>query len=73
MVKAIIDISKRANRVLNIVKAKYGLRNKSEAIERMSREYEEHILEPSLRPVVRSQKERRKTTVPKFPLKRIKR
>lgn len=50
MVKAIIDIDDRTNRVLNIVKAKYGLRDKSQAIEIMAAEYEGEILEPELRP-----------------------
>jgi hypothetical protein len=35
---------------LNIVKAKYGLTNKSSAIELMASQYEEEILEPELRP-----------------------
>ncbi|MHB8633519.1 MAG: DUF2683 family protein [Thermoplasmatota archaeon] len=50
MTKAIIDLSERANRVVNIVKAKEGLRGKSEAIQRIVEEYEEHILDPNLRP-----------------------
>lgn len=50
MVKAIIDISKHTNRVLNIVKAKYDLRNKSKAINIMAEEYEEVVLEPELKP-----------------------
>ncbi|MFA5862453.1 MAG: DUF2683 family protein [Candidatus Thermoplasmatota archaeon] len=50
MPKAIIDLSDRANRVVNIVKAKEGLKGKSEAIERIVAEYEEHILDPNLRP-----------------------
>ena len=50
MVQAIINISERANRVLNIVKAKYGLKDKSEAINIMAKEYEQEIIEPELRP-----------------------
>ena len=50
MVQAIINISERANRVLNIVKAKYGLKDKSEAINIMAEEYEQEIIEPELRP-----------------------
>ena len=50
MVQAIINIDERANRVLNIVKAKYGLRDKSQAIETMAKQYEEKVLEPELRP-----------------------
>jgi hypothetical protein len=50
MVKAIIDINDRANRVLNIVKAKHGLRNKSDAINKVVNEYGRSLLEPELRP-----------------------
>lgn len=50
MVQAIIDISPRANRILNMIKAKHGLRTKSESIDRMAKDYEENILEPPLRP-----------------------
>lgn len=50
MPKAVIDLSERANRVVNIVKAKEGLKGKSEAIERIVEAYEELILDPSFRP-----------------------
>ncbi|MBI2663961.1 DUF2683 family protein [Candidatus Woesearchaeota archaeon] len=50
MVQAIIDIENRTNRVLNIVKAKFGLKDKSEAINVMAEQYEKELLEPQLRP-----------------------
>ena len=50
MVQALIDISEHANRVLNIVKAKYNLKDKSGAIDVMAVQYEEAVLEPELRP-----------------------
>jgi hypothetical protein len=50
MVQAIINIDDRTNRILNIIKAKYDLKNKSEAIDLMAAEYEEEILEPALKP-----------------------
>jgi hypothetical protein len=50
MVKAIINIDDQSNRVLNIVKAKYGLKDKSSAIELVVKQYEEELLEPELRP-----------------------
>lgn len=50
MVQAIIKISDRTNRVLNIVKAKYGLKDKSEAINTMAEQYENNLMEPELRP-----------------------
>lgn len=50
MVQAMVKISERANRVLNVVKAKYDLRDKSAAIEKIAMEYEKEILEPELKP-----------------------
>jgi len=50
MVQAIININDSANRILNIVKAKYGLKDKSQAIEIMAEKYAEDLLEPELRP-----------------------
>ena len=50
MVQAMININEEANKVLNIVKAKYGLKDKSEAINVVVKEYEESFLEPELRP-----------------------
>ena len=45
-----INIGEDVNRVLNIVKAKYGLKDKSQAINLVVTEYEENFLEPELRP-----------------------
>ena len=50
MVQNIINIDEREDRVINIVKAKYGLKTKSEAIALVVRTYEENNLEPELRP-----------------------
>ena len=50
MAQAMININEESNRVLNIVKAKYGLKDKSEAINIVVKEYEENFLEPELRP-----------------------
>ena len=50
MVQAVINIDENTNRVLNIVKAKFGLRDKSQAINLVVNEYEETSLEPELRP-----------------------
>ncbi|MBR9703511.1 DUF2683 family protein [Candidatus Woesearchaeota archaeon] len=49
MVQAVINISEEANRVINIVKARHGLRTKSEAINKLADEYED-LTEPELRP-----------------------
>jgi len=50
MVQNIISIDEREDRVLNMVKAKFGLKNKSEAVALVTRTYEESFLEPVLRP-----------------------
>ena len=50
MVNAMINISDQANQILNIVKARHNLKDKSEAIEYVAIEYGEDILEPELRP-----------------------
>lgn len=50
MVQAMIKISEKANQVLNIVKAKHNLKDKSEAVEYIALEYGEDFLEPELRP-----------------------
>ena len=50
MVKAIIDIDKEANKVLNIIKAEYGLKDKSQAINRLAKDFGEIILESNMRP-----------------------
>ena len=39
MVQALVEIDENTNRVLNVVKAKYGLRDKGEAIKLVVREY----------------------------------
>ena len=50
MVQAVIDIDENTNRVLNIVKAKFGLKDKSQAINMVVNDYEQRSLEPELRP-----------------------
>ena len=50
MVQAVIHIDENTNRVLNIVKAKFGLKDKSQAINLVVSEYEQSALEPELRP-----------------------
>ena len=50
MVQNIIQIGEREDRILNIVKAKFGLKNKSEAVAFIAQKYETSFLEPELRP-----------------------
>jgi len=50
MVKSIVDLSERESRIINIVKAKYGLKDKSQALSIILKRYEECELEPQFRP-----------------------
>ena len=50
MVKNVVELGERENRVINIVKAKYGLKDKSQALSVIIKSYEECELEPELRP-----------------------
>lgn len=50
MVQAMIEISEEANQILNIVKARYNLKTKSDAITKIVIECGGNILEPKLRP-----------------------
>ena len=50
MVKNVIDLDERESRVINIVKAKYGLKDRSQALSVIIKRYEESELEPQLRP-----------------------
>jgi hypothetical protein len=50
MKQARVKMSDRTNQVLNIVKAKYNLKDKSAAIELVVARYESEMLEPELRP-----------------------
>ncbi len=50
MVQAMIDISEEVNHILNIVKARYKLKDKSEAIAKIVMDCGGNILEPELRP-----------------------
>jgi hypothetical protein len=50
MVQSIIDIGEREDRILNIVKAKFGLKNKSQAVAIIAKIYEESFLDFELKP-----------------------
>ncbi len=50
MVQAIININDNEDRILNMVKAKQGFKNKSEAISFIIKKFEEESFEPELRP-----------------------
>ena len=50
MVKAIVNINENANQILNIIKAKENLKDKSEALNLVINIYGKELLEPRLRP-----------------------
>ena len=50
MIQARVKISNRTNQVLNIVKAKYNLKDKSAALDLVVAQYEEKILESRYSP-----------------------
>jgi len=50
MVQAIVKIGEYEDRILTIVKGKFGLKNKSEAINFVIDKYEKDLLEPELKP-----------------------
>lgn len=50
MVQSLISLNEHEDRVINVVKGKFGLKNKSEAIRLIIDEYEKELLEPELRP-----------------------
>ena len=50
LVKSMINLSERESRIVNVVKAKYGLKDKSQALSLILKCYEECELEPQLRP-----------------------
>jgi hypothetical protein len=50
MIQARVKMSDRTNQVLNIVKAKYNLKDKSAALDLVVAQYEEKILESRYKP-----------------------
>lgn len=50
MVQAVVMLEEHQDRVLTIIKGKFGFKNKSEAINFVISKYEQDMLEPELRP-----------------------
>lgn len=50
MTQTLVKLDENQDRVLNVVKGKFGFKNKNEAIVHIIKEYEEEFLEPELRP-----------------------
>ncbi|MFH0752771.1 MAG: DUF2683 family protein [archaeon] len=53
-----INLTKHEDMILNIVKGKFGLKNKSQAISLVIGKFEESFLEPELRPEFKKELER---------------
>ncbi len=47
---AIVELKEENNRIINVVKAQYGLRDKSQAINKLVEEYARHVMPRELRP-----------------------
>lgn len=50
MVQTLVKLDEYEDRVLTIIKGKYGLKNKSDAIKFVIDKFEEELLEPELKP-----------------------
>ena len=50
MVQAIVKLGEYEDRLLTIVRGKFGLKNKSEAVNFVIKKYGDEFLEPQLRP-----------------------
>jgi hypothetical protein len=50
LVQALLDISENTNRVLNVIKAKYNLKDKSQAVEYLVGQYVDESEDRELRP-----------------------
>jgi len=61
MVKNIINISERESRIINMVKAKYGMKNKNQALGLIIQTYAKAFLEASLHPT--NEKARRDSAI----------
>lgn len=51
MVQNIIQLSEKENRIVNMVKAKHGMRNKNQALGFIVQIYAKHFLPDSLKPL----------------------
>lgn len=50
MTQTLVKLGEHENRILQIIKGKYGFRNKSDAVNFIIDKFEEYFLEPELRP-----------------------
>ena len=68
MVQALLEINENSNRVLNVVKAKYNLKDKSEAVEWIISDYisSEPELKPEFVKKIEKMKKEKKIKVENF-------
>jgi len=71
MVQAMIHLDEKTNRVLNIIKAQYGLKDKSQAIQVAVKGYKEEIMEPQFRPEYVRKIKRIEKTAKYIPVKNV--
>jgi hypothetical protein len=50
MVQTLLNLTSKEDMVVNVIKGKFGLRNKNDAIRLIINKYEEELLEPQLKP-----------------------
>ena len=55
MVQALVTLGEHEDRILTIVRGKYGLKNKSDAVNFVIDKFEQQLLEPELRPEYRKE------------------
>jgi hypothetical protein len=67
-----VHLDEKTNRVLNIIKAQYGLKDKSQAIQIAVKGYEEGIMEPQFRPEYVRKIKRIEKTAKYIPVKNVK-
>jgi hypothetical protein len=72
MVQAMVHLDEKTNRVLNIIKAQYGLKDKSQAIQIAVKGYKEEIMEPQFRPEYVRKIKRIEKTAKYIPVKNVK-
>ena len=67
-----VHLDEKTNRVLNIIKAQYGLKDKSQAIQVAVKGYKEEIMEPQFRPEYVRKIKRIEKTAKYIPVKNVK-
>ena len=66
MTQAVVNLEEYADRIVNIIKGKYGLKNKSEAVNYIIDKYGDNMLEPELKPeyIKKAEKIKKQKAIP---------